>query len=64
MPALPVKGTEQQAILSVHRAPQGFVKARARTQARGPTFGAPIDVRTWLALAKAVPSIYGFIRAW
>ena len=28
MPAVPIKNTEQQAILSVHRARQGFVKAR------------------------------------
>jgi transposase len=60
MPAVPVKNIEQQAILSVHRARQGFVKARTAqaNQIRGLLAEYGIAIPQGIGhIAKRVPEI-------
>ena len=60
MPAVPVKNAEQQAILSVHRARQGFVKARTAqaNQIRGLLAEYGIVIPQGIAhIAKRIPAI-------
>jgi transposase len=60
MPAVPIKNTEQQAILSVHRARQGFVKARTAqaNQIRGLLAEYGITIQQGIVhITKRVPEI-------
>jgi transposase len=60
MPAVPIKNAEQQAILSVHRARQGFVKARTAqaNQIRGLLAEYGIAIPQGIShIAKRVPEI-------
>jgi transposase len=60
MPAVPIKNAEQQAILSVHRARQGFVKARTAqaNQIRGLLAEYGITIAQGIShIAKRVPEI-------
>jgi transposase len=60
MPAVPIKNAEQQAILSVHRARQGFVKARTAqaNQIRGLLAEYGITIPQGISnIAKRVPEI-------
>lgn len=60
MPAVPIKNTSQQAILSVHRARQGFVKARTAqaNQIRGLLAEHGIAIPQGIGhIAKRVPEI-------
>lgn len=60
MPAVPIKNVEQQAILSVHRARQGFVKARTAqaNQIRGLLAEYGIAIPQGMShIAKCVPEI-------
>lgn len=60
MPAVPIKNAEQQAILSVHRARQGFVKARTAqaNQIRGLLAEYGITIPQGIShITKRVPEI-------
>jgi len=60
MPAVPIKNVEQQAILSVHRARQGFVKARTAqaNQIRGLLTEYGLIIPKGIShIAKRVPEI-------
>ncbi len=60
MPAVPIKNIEQQAILSIHRARQGFVKARTAqaNQIRGLLAEYGITIPQGIShIAKRVPEI-------